>query len=808
MSLQSHVKLQDDIHVRMSRAKINFKKSPKDRITTQYLDTRLEMIEELWAQFSVTHTQIIRDIEYEQLTSSPYTVNEVYFNTEELYLDLKCELKSALCRLQKSDVSQAMGSSDNSSPGKSMTIKLPRITIPTFSGKYTEWPTFRDLFVSAIHNNSTIDNVQKLHYLKSYLTGEAEQLLRHIPISETNYERSWAQLETRYNNRKYLSHCILVRLLSQKNIVQESASALKELMDTTLDCLNALNNLDIDVTSWDIIIVHIVTSKLDPDSRKDWELKVTSNVDSDELPTFEQLKEFLTSRYRALEFLGTKSSKNIVCKERVFHTAANTTKVCPVCNSSEHKIRNCKQFINKDVDIRRKFVQDHNLCFNCLGYNHSARLCKCTASCRICKRRHHSLLHPKGERESGVKGDSSTRAYSTTVGVESQNNIVSCFSKGGVSSQVLLPTALVRAVSENGGLYTIRALLDQGSQASFITEGTVQRLGLKKKAVKGSITGIKDHNKLVLNSVVEVKIQSRIDPSFELVVEAYVLKSITSYLPGRETSYLDWAQVSDIELADPRYHKPDKVDMLLGADIYSQILQNGFKKGLDGSTVAQATTLGWIISGTVAYASQNISNITVMHTHLSESEILKKKLGKEHMREKQTYNQMNELLAKRGFTVQNGLSNSSELLGKIIGKAHSFKGLDDVGKEINSKQAIKLSKRDLPGTEPATPSSILLSYLCGKNLKLKEKRILPYLDTVYIVRVGGRQQHSLFIHSFHLVIKENNLPTCRWLLGRVVEKHSGLDKLTRVVTIRSNGSMFKGQHPSCVYCLLPRDIIS
>ncbi|KAF9797987.1 hypothetical protein SFRURICE_005784 [Spodoptera frugiperda] len=76
MSLQSHVKLQDDIHVRLSRAKINFKKSPKDRITVQYLETRLEMIEELWAQFTLTHTQIIKDVDYEQLTSSPYTVNE------------------------------------------------------------------------------------------------------------------------------------------------------------------------------------------------------------------------------------------------------------------------------------------------------------------------------------------------------------------------------------------------------------------------------------------------------------------------------------------------------------------------------------------------------------------------------------------------------------------------------------------------------------------------------------------------------------------------------------------------------------
>ncbi|XP_022816832.1 uncharacterized protein LOC111349813 [Spodoptera litura] len=64
--------------------------------------------------------------------------------------------------------------------------------------------------------------------------------------------------------------------------------------------------------------------------------------------------------------------------------------------------------------------------------------------------------------------------------------------------------------------------------------------------------------------------------------------------------------------------------MLLGAEIYSQILQNGFKKAPDGSTVAQATSLGWILSGTVTSASQNTSNITVMHTQLGDDEILKK----------------------------------------------------------------------------------------------------------------------------------------------------------------------------------------
>lgn len=196
MPLQSQVQVQDDIYARLLRTKTNYKKSPKERITIQYVETRLENVEELWAQFSLTHTQIVKDFESKELKLSSYIVNEVYYNTEELYFDLKCELKTALNKF-KSDISPVAGSASNVSQNKSVSVRLPKLTIPTFSGKYTEWPTFRDLFVSAIHKNSYIDNVQKLHYLKGYLTGEAEQLLRHIPISESNYDRRWTQLETR-----------------------------------------------------------------------------------------------------------------------------------------------------------------------------------------------------------------------------------------------------------------------------------------------------------------------------------------------------------------------------------------------------------------------------------------------------------------------------------------------------------------------------------------------------------------------------------------------------------------------------------
>lgn len=138
------------------------------------------------------------------------------------------------------------------------------------------------MFISVIHNNQNLDHVQiLLHYLKGYLSGEAEQLLRQIPIMQENYERCWNLFESRYQNKNFLRHNILKRLL--KNLFSESASGLKEIVETTTDCLNVLMNQGVDVSSWDIIIIHIITSKLDWETRKQWGHHFANSTD--ELPT-------------------------------------------------------------------------------------------------------------------------------------------------------------------------------------------------------------------------------------------------------------------------------------------------------------------------------------------------------------------------------------------------------------------------------------------------------------------------------------------------------------------------------------------
>lgn len=54
-----------------------------------------------------------------------------------------------------------------------------------------------------------------------------------------------------------------------------------------------------------------------------------------------------------------------------------------------------------------------------------------------------------------------------------------------------------------------------------------------------------------------------------------------------------------------------------------------------------------------------------------------------------------------------------------------------------------------------------------------------------------------------VLIKDEQLPSNKWLLGRVIDTHAGKDGLTRVVTLKNKNTILK--RPITKICLLPID---
>ncbi|CAK1589597.1 unnamed protein product [Parnassius mnemosyne] len=279
-----------------------------------------------------------------------------------------------------------------------------------------------------------------------------------------------------------------------------------------------------------------------------------------------------------------------------------TLVACAFCTLN-HKLFNCKKFSKESVDARREFVQTHRLCFNCFGSDHSVYQCTASTRCRLCRKKHHSLLHPKNPKSASdpksVTADESVKEAERvkpnlplTSGEQSIPQVVTCVSN--MLGQVLLATALVKVeCPKTKSTFFLRSLLDQGSQASFITESAVQMLALKRTPGASLVSGLgSDQATLASKSFVFIKIQSRLDPSFTITVKAHVLSRLTTFLPSSKVVVQVLPALPSNMLADPTFDMPNKIDLLLGAEVYSQILMEGIIRGPSNSMVAQRTRLG------------------------------------------------------------------------------------------------------------------------------------------------------------------------------------------------------------------------
>lgn len=99
-----------------------------------------------------------------------------------------------------------------------------------------------------------------------------------------------------------------------------------------------------------------------------------------------------------------------------------------------------------------------------------------------------------------------------------------------------------------------------------------------------------------------------------------MLKKLTSLLPQRKVKKNVFNSISSLVLADPNFDIPNKIDLLLGADVYGQILLEGLVKGPPGLLIAQNTQLGWILSGQISTSDDPIHCHHVIHSNSDQAD--------------------------------------------------------------------------------------------------------------------------------------------------------------------------------------------
>jgi len=471
-------------------------------------------------------------------------------------------------------------------------LKLPRVNLPTFSGPFEEWMPFRNMFQSMIDQNPALPNIQKMQYLILALKGEARDVIGSLEVSEENYAEAWAMLKERYDDSGLIIQKHVKALFEIPVMIKENHLSLRRLLDIVLKHLRALKALKRPTEHWDDLMVHLITSRLDQKTSRAWEISLKRG----QIPALKQLTEFLAQHCKALEasYRTTRSGVSGASHEKYGQskgTSANLTTAnkCGYCGKG-HSIYNCEDYLRLEIHKRIKEARARNLCLNCL--KSTAHIAKgCTIKpCRECNKQHNTLLHL----ESTKKSDSTLEDVNNSVKDKVVATSVSHVSPE-TNKYALLATAIVVIADSKGNDTHCRALLDSGSQSCFITRNCVERLRLTQFDTHTPVCGLGGMSTQTRKRV-DITLRSRIN-KFRANLSCLVIDEITQALPANRIRANEVRVPKGIQLADPEFYKSSRVDLLIGAEIFFDLMCVGRIKKSETQPTWQKTLLGWIASG-------------------------------------------------------------------------------------------------------------------------------------------------------------------------------------------------------------------
>ena len=377
------------------------------------------------------------------------------------------------------------------------------------------------------------------------LKGDAAQIVSSLLVTDANYDIAKRKLEERYNNKRSIVKAHLAAIHALPVVKKESSVELRKLLESTNEHVQALEALMLPVNHWDAIFLYWLLEKLDAESRKQFELAHPGTSSPKTTPRKVHQEAYSST---------------------VEHSASCQMKEC----SGSHSISQCDRYKQLGTREKKAVVRKLKLCMNCLG-RHFVADCPSKFSCRTCNGRHHTWLH-------------FDRA------VEQQSGVTSGATFSGPS--VLLSTAMVGIDDTAGKTLMFRALLDSGSQTSFITADAASKLNLARSTVDVKISGIGGRQQAAKEYV------SLLVGPPKLPITALVLNSIAGNIPSQSINLKQLKSMKSVTLADKNFHQPRAVQLLLGADVYEDLFLDEKKK--DHGLHYRKSIFGWVVTGVLS----------------------------------------------------------------------------------------------------------------------------------------------------------------------------------------------------------------
>ncbi|XP_055523111.1 uncharacterized protein LOC129717274 [Wyeomyia smithii] len=521
----------------------------------------------------------------------------------------------------------ATESSDQLPQRLTRTFKLPDIQLPELSGNIVKWFSFYDTFNSLVNINQDLSDVQKFFYLKSTLRGEALQLIDKIPVTGDNYSVALKLITNRYQNTNILTRNHIEALFKIERVKKECPKALTNLIGEFENNLGILEKLGEEVNGWSSLLVYMVTSRLDQSTLREWQRA----AEKGRMPTYNELIKFIREYVTELETLYSErciyspSGSKVFLQQSTPATACNLKDMCPVCEKG-HRLYYCDQFKHLSLPRRTSIVEESGLCANGLCGRHDSASCK-YGVCRDCGAKHHTLLHDSKLYSSPsmhrLSFSSQEPAASNVVMQPKTHSVTSRFEQS-VPSQVFLATAIVKVLGPRGNSFLARALLDNASQPNLMTERFRRLINARKTMANIEIAGIGGDVATVASHSSVATVASRFN-NFRVPLDFVIMEKVTNDLPTWSVDTRDWNVPENVNLADPSFASKGPIDIVIGAQVFFELIRRGHQKIGKDKPLLQNSVFGWLVSG-LQY--NDTTEQTQLHCHLETYRELEKRVRK------------------------------------------------------------------------------------------------------------------------------------------------------------------------------------
>lgn len=518
-------------------------------------------------------------------------------------------------------------------PDSSLKITLPKRELPQFTGEVREylpfWASFKEIDADA-----NLSDGDKFHYLlQSTQEGSAaRKLLQSFPFSSDNYKPALKNLKERFGRNTVLIK-VYVRDLLQL-VIGASTGTSVDFCDLVTNITSQIRNLaTLGVTNDKCaqILYPVVEACLPTEVLQAWQRHAGFKEDLEDMLTFLQgevnnitdrdLAHFQVTgggnadggRNSSSSHKRMKNKGDVATTTSFINSSNNSKQFCAFCDKA-HQSSECRSALGMLHNAKKDILKQKNICFVCLRKsNHFARECRFRTKCSICQRNHFAIMCPNQDKAIQMKNQSTAasssqsankqgeRAAETTNSCssssEKEGETTSLFSNQVKSPAVPLQTLLVKVHGKNGSSKIIRAMVDGGSQKSYILSSLASELEFKTSGeetashqVFGGDTGPEKKHKIV--KVFVTNTEGRDNCNFDCLVIESIAYRIAAPAPG---PWMEEFKRKGIMFNDSTKVSRN-IEMVIGNDIAPRVY-TGRMHHLSYGPSALETRWGWVMGG-------------------------------------------------------------------------------------------------------------------------------------------------------------------------------------------------------------------